>query len=331
MPGANRPFRQYLDNIAAMHRLDVESLHLPDVVPRPKDDESTLTDYHRENLARFRTFAPGDPEPILEMGLNWVETHRPERPSRLSLCSGDIGPNQFFFVGDEVTSLFDLEMSRVTDPLFDLGMMRFRSMCYPIENLADYIRYYAERVWGALDVEILDYWTMVYLIGGALNMWDRVQRPDPSTEDHFSLMAYDCIRRRGITELFSQIYSIDLIPPEPPESTKSLHLRHEVLLQRRLTEIEMPDAKSDPAREYRMRNSAALAEMLELSHEFGPSIDRQNLEELESILGRRPSTILDGLRSLSDLIAKEPDEHLEARIQFLYRFQVREEFLVAPI
>jgi aminoglycoside phosphotransferase (APT) family kinase protein len=63
------------------------------------------------------------PLPALERLLVELRGSRPEQYAVVTLVHGDAKPGNFAFVGDEVSAVFDWELTGVGDPLTDLGWM----------------------------------------------------------------------------------------------------------------------------------------------------------------------------------------------------------------
>lgn len=63
------------------------------------------------------------PLPALECLLSELQRSKPEQYAGVTLVHGDAKPGNFAFVADEVSAVFDWELTSVGDPLTDLGWM----------------------------------------------------------------------------------------------------------------------------------------------------------------------------------------------------------------
>ncbi|WP_179466763.1 phosphotransferase family protein [Mycolicibacterium vinylchloridicum] len=63
------------------------------------------------------------PLPALERLLAELRAGKPEQYPTVTLVHGDAKPGNFAFVGDEVSALFDWELTDIGDPLTDVGWM----------------------------------------------------------------------------------------------------------------------------------------------------------------------------------------------------------------
>jgi aminoglycoside phosphotransferase (APT) family kinase protein len=68
------------------------------------------------------------PLPALERLLAELGASKPEQHAGVTLVHGDAKPGNFAFVGDEVSAVFDWELTGVGDPLTDLGWMELMWM-----------------------------------------------------------------------------------------------------------------------------------------------------------------------------------------------------------
>jgi hypothetical protein len=322
-------FREYLDNIATLHQLELATLDLAGLGP-PPSPEQVLRGSVQMATGLFRAAQPGAPEPLLELGIWWAAHHVPEQPHPVAFCAGDIGPNQFIFDGRGLKSMFDLELAHLGDPYEDLGLMRMREMCYPIGGLPAHLHHYAERTGAALDVVALRYWTVVGMLTGPLWCWRRVTQPDPNLPDQIPIYSWDPIYRRGLAEALMEIYDVEPEPPELPAArvTPRTHL-HE-LLTGQMRAVYSP-ARSDPEWQFRVQGTTALAETLAVGDVFGDALEHETLDELGALLGRAPGTLPVGLAELEAAVVADPEHDIERRLRFFHRMQVRHEFLYAPI
>ena len=61
--------------------------------------------------------------PALERLLAELQRSKPEQYAHVTLVHGDAKPGNFAFVGDDVSAVFDWELTSLGDPLTDLGWM----------------------------------------------------------------------------------------------------------------------------------------------------------------------------------------------------------------
>ncbi len=323
-------FRQYIENVALMHRLDYRELDLPPGLPIAKSYEDSVN----LMLSRFR--APYDncphkePEPLFALCDWWLGQHKPAPVERFSLTTGDIGADQFMFEGKTFKAMFDLEYCYVGDPLQDIGLMRKRDMSYPVPGLADHIRHWHDCVGRPLDKVSLAWWTIATFIASPMFIYPQWVRPDPKlVTDVVSIYGFMIINRRATPEAIADFYGFQLAkPPRPQARSDRLRNYHE-LLRGQIEEYHLEHAQAE--QHYALRCSAALAETTRLSYEIGPELIRQNIADLASILGFQPSSERTGLAALEERIKTDPERDFENVVRILYNFECRTEFLFAPL
>ena len=325
-----RLFRAYLDQLAAVHRLDVERLGLTDAVPRPASADAALTDYLDMQIALYEAARPA-PDPLLAFTVWWLRNHTPAPSDQLSLCLGDVGPNQFLFSGDDVC-LMDFEMARISHHLYDIGNLRLRTLVYNVPGLAGHIRYYCEQFGEPADVERIQFYSAVHLSGGLMVQYGARHAPDhrrdPGYNDYLQIWAYATSIGRGLAELFMEIYGFRPEPPElPEEPTGGADIYH--VLSHRIGLLGAA-APEDPLHAFAVRGTTAVAEVVERRHRLGPRLEAQTAAEFSAVLRRPVTSVAEGLARLTDAIAAAPERDLERRLQAIYRYQAREEHIYRP-
>jgi len=323
-------FDEYLDNVATLHQLDLDALDIDgELMPTPSP-EMMLRGSATMATRAYRGATPGGAEPLLELGIWWVEHHVPAATRAVAFCGGDVGPNQFIFDAAGVKSMFDLELAHLGDPYEDLGLMRMREMCYPIGGLPEHLHRYAARMGEPLDMEALRYWTVVGMITGPLVCWERVTHPDPHLPDQIPLFSWDPIYRRGLAEALMEVYDVAPEPPQLPGPGGTDRTKLHQLLVGQMHEYYEPTL-TEPEQQFRIRGTAALTETLARGDAVGPALERDNLDELGELLGATADDLPAGLARLEADVRADPERDLERRLRFFHRMQVRHEYLYEPI
>jgi aminoglycoside phosphotransferase (APT) family kinase protein len=146
-----------------------------------------VLDFPRETL---RTFA--DPSPALELGLRWLEEHRPPAGDDV-VVHGDFRNGNLVIGPDGVRGVLDWEQAHRGDPMQDLGYLCVRAWRFgadePVGGFGGYedlFRGY-ERVSGrAVDREAVRWWEVygtVWWGAGCLRQaWRHLSGEEPSLE-----------------------------------------------------------------------------------------------------------------------------------------------------
>jgi tRNA A-37 threonylcarbamoyl transferase component Bud32 len=325
-----RLFRAYLDRLSAVHRLDVDSLDLTDAVPRPASADAALVDYLDMQIALYEAARPA-PDPLVAFTVWWLRNHKPAPSGQLSLCLGDVGPNQFLFAGDDVC-LMDFEMARISHRLYDIGNIRLRTLVYNVPGLAGHIRYYCEQFGEPADIERIQFYTAVHLSGGLMVQYGARHDPDPLRDpgynDYLQIWAYATSIARGLAELFMEIYGFQPEPPEMPELQTVGTDIYDVLTHR--IGLLGAAAPEDQLHAFAVRGTTAVAEVVQRRQRLGAWLEAQTLAEFSDVLHRPVASVAEGLAALTDAVVAAPEKDLERRLAAIYRYQAREEHIYRP-
>lgn len=102
--------------IAAIHAVDLHATGLDAIA-----DGRTYLDRELGHWAAEIERVKRGPLPALERLVDELRERQPDQSSPVTLVHGDPKPGNFAFVGDDVTAVFDWEMTTVGDPLADIG------------------------------------------------------------------------------------------------------------------------------------------------------------------------------------------------------------------
>jgi aminoglycoside phosphotransferase len=323
-------FRDYLRTIAGLHALDPDTLNLPADLDRPDDAEDCIRRAYRHRLKAYAELE-GDPDPLWSFALGWLERNRPKYADRFSLCTGDMGVDQFFFEDNRFKAIIDLENAYVSDPLRDIGMMRYRDMLYPIPRMGEHIRYFGELCGRPVTDHSLHFWTILGMLGSSPAQRTLLRRPNPMIPAEMSLLlAMTPTRRRGCAEAFHQLHRWPLPdrPTRPPE-VENRHTRFARFVRDQLDTYYLP--KASEGDRYTLSLTRAHADMTVLANTIGPQITRANCDDLAELLGRRPDSELEGLARLEQQMAVDPERNLQNFMTAMYRIECRNEYLAEPL
>jgi aminoglycoside phosphotransferase (APT) family kinase protein len=106
------------DQLAAIHTVDLSTTGLDSLADGAGHLDREL-DHWADEMHRVKRGSL----PALERLLEELRASKPEPSPTVTLVHGDAKPGNFAFVGDEVSAVFDWEMTTVGDPLTDIGWM----------------------------------------------------------------------------------------------------------------------------------------------------------------------------------------------------------------
>jgi aminoglycoside phosphotransferase (APT) family kinase protein len=165
--------------LAHIHSIPVDEV--------PGLERSDVLSKLRETLAEF-----DDPSPALELGLRWLEEHRPP-PTDEVVVHGDFRNGNLVVGPDGIRAVLDWEVVHRGDPLQDLGYLCVRAWRFgarlPVGGFgsyADLFRGY-ERVSGRrVDPEVVRWWelygTTWWGVGCMRQAWRHLSGAEPSVE-----------------------------------------------------------------------------------------------------------------------------------------------------
>jgi aminoglycoside phosphotransferase (APT) family kinase protein len=106
------------EQLAAVHLVDVDAVGLADLDDGATHLEREL-DHWAEEMARVQPARL----PALERLLAELRASAPDPYPRITLVHGDAKPGNFAFTDDDVSAVFDWEMTTLGDPLTDIGWL----------------------------------------------------------------------------------------------------------------------------------------------------------------------------------------------------------------
>jgi aminoglycoside phosphotransferase (APT) family kinase protein len=325
-------FRQYLADVARLNQLDWQQLDLPDDFQIVRDyDDGISRMLHDFRGMGYDPWPAKLPEPLVAFCDWWFAEHPPAPVERFSVCSGDVGPDQFMFEDGRYLAMFDLEMAHVGDPLQDMGLMRLRTMCYSIPGLPAHIGHWSELMDRPLDRQSMSYWTVAGMVASPLAAYPVWATPFPQMiEGATSIHAFVPIHWRGTAEALAEFYDIQLESPGLPEPATNSFTKYHEWLEGQLREYHLPRADDD-AQEFAIGCSLALAETARLCAAIGPELVRQNIADLTTVLGAQPRDEMSGLADLEARVRKDPERDIEGLVRVMHAIAARHEFVLAPI
>jgi aminoglycoside phosphotransferase (APT) family kinase protein len=129
--GRKRLPRQLGEQMARIHRVDPKATGL-DFLPKPPAD--VRPGAHAVAKARAQLDALGEPHPVLEWGMRWLEQHAPPCP-KIVLVHGDFRIGNIMVGPDGLQGIFDWEFCHVGDPTEDLAWPCVRAWRFGQDNL----------------------------------------------------------------------------------------------------------------------------------------------------------------------------------------------------
>jgi aminoglycoside phosphotransferase len=261
------------------------------------------------------------PEPLIEFALGWLRRNVPRQRRVARFIAGDAG--QFVFEDGRVTGVLDLELACLGDPLSDLAALRCRDVSEPLGDLSRAYHRYAERSGEPVDPAVVDYHTARFALCTPLAVANLCAAPFPG----FNLAQYlgwYLVFGRIAVEVIASRLGVALEPPALPEPAPS---RHAAALDALVGQL---GAEPQERRPYATDVALRLAQYAREADARGAPLEREGLEELAALLGRRPGSWAEADAALEAFVLAAGPERDAEIARALYRRGLRHEALLAP-
>jgi aminoglycoside phosphotransferase (APT) family kinase protein len=323
--------RDFMTKLAALHKLDPASLDLPGFPP-----PTTISDAVCHELDEWDAILEargGEPDPALAFTLGWLRRHLPLHDGPVVLVQGDTGPGNFMYASGRVVAIVDWELAHLGDPMEDIAWLSLRATQEPFTDFPARLRDY-ERLSGTMiDEDRVRY----YQVMAEAKLQVMSHRParsgaapaDSDGGDVGNGFIYRVLHRRLWLEALAAVTPIELSPAEvPPGREKGDHEWMYGAILTQLRDVIVPRT-SDPLANARSKGLARLIKYLAQVDAHGSFFDSCELDDVEKLLGYRPSSLADGRAR----VASEIRSHRlgdDAYLRYLWRRIARETELARP-
>ena len=316
--------RDFARIMARWHEIPAERFARIGLEPPRSDRDCVLGDL--EALERRHLSHVREPIPLVSFVCKWLRNHMPPPPERPVLIQGDTGPGQFIHKKGRVQAVIDWEMATLGDPLWDLATIRRRDAWSPTGNLPRWFEYYSEYSGRPLDQRKLRYYSVSSAFIFALTLGQVIQNLKPGDE-HMDLISMNLWSKRVTMEELAAIGGVKLaadiaLPTLDANDSSSLF----DILESNLVNEQLPRIKRKLIR-HRMKMTVRLALHLRAVAELGRDIENLELEDMGSLLERRPATLREGRVALDELVRAAGPDADDALVAFFHRQTLREQAL----
>lgn len=182
--------QQLMDNLAAVHRLDVSTLPF---LPRPARGEPPAV----QELDRMQGQLDdvGEPHPALELGLRWLRRRAPVE-EELRVVHGDFRTGNYLVTPqDGLTGVLDWEYVHLGHPVEDLGWFCVRAWRFGADGLAGgglvdregLLQAYEKASGQPVEPELLTWWELFGNVRWAVGALAQAQRHLTGVEQSIEL------------------------------------------------------------------------------------------------------------------------------------------------
>ncbi len=276
--------------LAEMHRVDPHRLQLPDQHP-----ETRLRQLVAQEIDTWETVyrdAGGKADPLIELALTWVKRNIPDVDGPVVIVQGDTGPGNFLYENGRVTAVLDLELGHLGDPHDDLAWVTTRAVQEPFTDIHDRFADYERASGTTVDLDRVRYYRVLAELRIVILGQGNAAHPDPLAEVGNAL-PYGLLHRRLLVEALADVLGIDLDTPNDveAESTEREWLYDAALEQ--IRHIIVPRSE-DAFVIQRSKGLARILKYLRDADRYADRITERDLDDLETALGSRPDTVVDG-------------------------------------
>jgi hypothetical protein len=209
--------------------------------------------------------------------------------------------------------------------------MRMRNMLYPAGELRPHIEAY-ERITGKpLDRGRICYHTVSAMLQTPMGIAESMQNPSTAIDSIVPRFGWDVTLRRGLCDALCEAEGISVEPPELPKRAASGRSSISLFLVEYLEKLCFPLAKGDAYNQYLMRGAVGLARAVECQTRYGARLERDNLQDMEILLGHSTTDFEVGMTLLAELIGSDHATRTKDILWLFSRMERRREFLWAPL
>lgn len=344
-------FKDFLDSLAELHKLDPNALGISDVCDWPV----TPADHALSEVRIIESLWQSMPAPntvsrlFSAFGSRWLENHVPQEINHTVLVQGDTGPANFMFEGNKVTAFVDWELAHIGDPMEDLGNIVVRDFFYPSSggNLQPLFEYY-ENVSGIkVDNAKVKYYTVQQLLRSVMSLMYTVSNLKWHDEVAMN-MGYEINCQRAMCDAIARSMNIShdlslsnsgmpavvIDVAEKHQGNGALKSGSQTLFALAIDQLkkQIQPAQDDTYIKHRTTHTTALIEYLARLDCYGDALDNFEVNEIEQLMGRSFSGLVaaeDALLEWIENMSAEQDE--KSILAYLYARAYRLEDLMEPL
>ena len=313
---------EYMGVLARIHALDPDRYERAGIVRAATPAESGLVGMRVYEDGYRRTKAR--PDPFLEFCLGWLARNPVDTQGREAPVVWDSG--QFHQEHGHLTAVLDLELGHVGDPMMDLAAFRMRDTVLGFGDMRVLYEQYAKHAGAPVDLHAVMHHHFAFTLSNQLAFHAALAEPPPAT-DYMTNMQWASETNLFAIEALAEILGIETLEtvdvPEPRRSPVAAAHEH---LVRSLRSLDL----ADEYERHQLRIAFRLARHLQRFDEIGDECTEADLDDLQGLLGRRPSTWQEGDAALEAFVLADDGAHDEELLQLFHRRYLRYKLLVGP-
>ncbi len=326
-----RVMLEYIDQLALLHSFELEKMMLSGLTIPSTPDQIAFGGqfgFVENDFQQWKVYLR--PEPLLELGIWWLHDNVPQGDRRVTFVQGDTGPGQFMYHDGHLTALIDWELAHIGDPMLDLGVMRMRNMLYPTVPLQQPIAHYQKVSGYPIDWQALSFYTVVAMLLTPIGLSTIMQRPTAHLEPVFPGFGWNATLRRGLADALAEAAGIDIDPPDLPQApAPEWPTLMDYLVE--YLEVKCAPVVTDAAGKFEMSAATSIARAIQRESRIGQALLDEDLDDMGSVLGRKPTDLEEGTAQLNSMVADEPAKRFDELVWLFARIERRREYLHKPM
>jgi aminoglycoside phosphotransferase (APT) family kinase protein len=305
---------EYMEVLVRMHNIPVREF-IKTEAGNPVGSENIALAHYNRYIKMLEDRDAMDA--IMEFFTRWIRKNAPRHRDRPAFLTGDCG--QFLNTGKKLTTVLDVEIGHIGDPMYDLACFRGR---HPVENMGDVpalFRHYQAASGEKIDLTVLAYHTVVFLaqaiIGPMIAMHEKHSGGD-WVEGYLQVIF---IARRAL-EGMGEILNIDLDAAVADIELPEAHIApvEKMAFDKLLSEIETLPLSNEFA-QWQRDVLASLPQFLISQVNYGRWLEQEDLKDVGNLVGKHPANIVEADQVLKEFVQNAEPENDDALVKLFYR------------
>jgi aminoglycoside phosphotransferase (APT) family kinase protein len=286
--------RQFVDQLATLHRLDPTALDLPELGP-----PGALSGHVLDEIGEWEQqyAAAGGGVPTITLACAWLRANVPDDEGwPVVLVQGDTGPGNFMFAGDRLVAVTDWELAHWGDVHNDLAWVLVRDTLERFPDLEARFSDYERASGFTIDASRLRYFRVLAQCRATIGTLAGLRSRDARGEIAWQLI-YNTLHTRLLAEALAEADGLAVEPPlEPEPDDGEQSWAYDVALDD-LRDVVLP-ALADDFAVTRAKGVARLLKYLREADRLGAGLAALERAELGELLGQPASDNTAGRRAL---------------------------------
>jgi aminoglycoside phosphotransferase (APT) family kinase protein len=320
--------RDFIRNLAALHRLDPAALDIPSLgAVRPLPE---LVSQELDRMRQRATKPDGTIDPFVELCIDWLVTHIPEYDGPVVLVQGDTGPGNFLYEDGRVTAVLDWELAHWGDPMDDIAWLSLRTVQDTFTHFPDRLREYEQLSGHRIDPARVWYYRLLAETRLAASARGAARGADDADEaaprDPGNGLIYGMLHRRLTLEALAEVVGITLEDDALPADghARSHHHVYDDCLSALSTIVPLIE---DPLAAQWSKGVARALKYLKQVDLSGNDFDAVDLDQIAELLGSRPDSVRAGRSALVDAV-RAGHVAQDSYVRYLWQQARRDDYLM---